>query len=91
MNELKLELGIRSLTHLKEKSCYNHNYYKIEPYGDGWCTYENDILLENCQEDYNCYNYELGHFDVKGEFVPVFGWSHDGESSAIQGMINKEE
>ena len=43
------------LTHIKDKSYYNHNFYKLdEPYNG--CLY----LLEDCNEEYDSYDYILG-------------------------------
>ena len=72
MQNMKIELGIERYEHLKDKSCYNHNYYKLESYGD-WCNLPYSILLEECHEDKDYYSYTLGHFDGN-EFVAVLAW-----------------
>jgi len=61
------------LAHIKDKSVYNHNYYKLQPYGD-WVDYHgNDILLEDCDEEYNSYKYSFGRFEGD-EYIPVFSY-----------------
>ena len=34
MKILEISLGLQSIKHLEEKSCYNCNYYELESYGD---------------------------------------------------------
>lgn len=60
-----------------DKSCYNCNYYELEPYID-WCIFcnGNNIIEAVCREDDEYYTYSLGHFEGD-EFVPVLEW--DGE------------
>ena len=38
MKMLKIQLGLNSIKHIEDKSCYNCNYYELEPYGD-WCIF----------------------------------------------------
>lgn len=80
MKELKITLGLSSIEHLKDKSMYNQNYYKLKSYGD-WCFLNgNDILEDICNEDENFDTFALGHFEGD-EFIRVLEWTGDyGES-----------
>ena len=77
MKKLNISLELETVKHLEDKSCYNCNYYELEPYGD-WCIFfnGNNIIEEICHEDDDFYTYSLGHFDGE-EFVGVVQW--DGE------------
>ncbi len=77
MKKLEIQLGLNSIQYIKEKSCYNNNYYKIEPYGD-WCCFfnGNDVIEEVCHEDEDYYTFTLGHFNNE-EFVGVLQWDGD--------------
>lgn len=46
--------------HIKDKSYYNHNYYK--PIGN---TFSNVYLYEVCNEDYNILSYYLVDGDIE--------------------------
>lgn len=74
--DIKLPLDIgRKLQHIKNKSCYNHNYYLLPTYGD-WIWYgdhNNNVLYQVCHEDENCYTYSLGRFE-NNKFVKVLSW-----------------
>ena len=53
----------------KERSWYNHNYYKLKNYGDWLCIapsyhYCELYLYEECYEDENCYTVRLGYFST---------------------------
>lgn len=71
-----------NLEYLEKPSVYNNNYFKIIPlsYGDayGINTYGNDILFTHCDEDWDYYEYQVGHFEGN-KFVPVFGWDSEYE------------
>ena len=75
MKKLNISLGLKSVEHLKDKSCYNCNYYELQSYGD-WCCFfnGNNIIEEVCHEDEDYCTYTLGHFDGE-EFVGVLEWS----------------
>ena len=77
MKLLKIQLGLKSIKHLEEKSHYNCNYYELEPYGD-WCIFfnGNNIIEEICHEEDDFYTYSLGHFDGN-EFVGVVQWDDE--------------
>jgi hypothetical protein len=75
--DLPLDIGYK-LKHLKEKSCYNNNYYELPRYGD-WIDYgdsNNNILYVDCHEDENCYTYYFGRFE-NDKFIKVIGWTTD--------------
>ena len=46
------ELDKKAIKHLKDKSCYNHNYYELDlsGYGDYITPAQCDILYEECDE-----------------------------------------
>lgn len=76
MEILHISLGLNSIKHLKEKSCYNCNYYEIEPYGD-WCYFfGNNVIEEACHEEEDYYTFTLGHFNNE-EFVGVLQWDSE--------------
>lgn len=60
--EFNISIPSRAVTHIKEKSEYNNNYYKLKDYGD-WYYGECDILQQICHEEENCYTYSLGYFE----------------------------
>lgn len=62
-----------TITWLKEKSCYNHNYYRIGDYGD-WLFGKLDTILQICHEDENCYEYQYGYFE-NDKFIPMLYWN----------------
>lgn len=88
---LNLQIEINSVEHLKDKSCYNHNFYKITSNLPWWSLQGNDIILEDCQEDYDSYMFSLGHFDQSGEFVSVIEWQSESGCNGIQDYIDEEE
>ena len=62
---------IKDCEHLKEISCYNSNYYKL-PFTINSC----DVILVNCNEDYNSMDYELGQV-IEGKFEQRFIFACD--------------
>lgn len=68
-----LTIPSQAVTHLKDISYYNHNYYKLDEYGD-WFFSEYDILKVVCHEDENCYTYSLGRFENE-KFNGVLHWT----------------
>ena len=70
------ELDRRAMTHLKDKSYYNHNYYQLDlsVYGDYITPEMCDILYEEFEEFSETYTYTLGYFagDI---FVRCFTWT----------------
>ena len=80
MKKISIPLSLESIKRLEDKSCYNRNYYELEPYGD-WCLFlnGNNIIEEICHEEDDFYTYSLGRFDGE-EFVGVLEWdSEPGE------------
>ena len=57
-----VKVSIKDCEYLKEISCYNSNYYKL-PFTINSC----DVVLVNCNEDYNSMDYELGDI-IDGQF-----------------------
>lgn len=73
--EFTFAIDKRYITHLKEKSYYNHNFYKLylQYYGDYIIPQKCNILYQECQDDdYDCY-YTLGYFE-NDKFVACFTW-----------------
>lgn len=64
------------ITHLKDKSYYDHNYYHIGHYGD-WLYGKLDTILQIYSECENCYEYQYGYFNDKDEFIPMLYWNTD--------------
>ena len=72
------ELDKRTLTHLKDKSTYNHNYYHIDTnrYGDYILPEKCDTIYENCTDDEFGAYYSLGWFEGD-TFVAAWTWYED--------------
>lgn len=70
------ELDTRAMTHLKDKSYYNHNYYELDlsMYGDYITPAACDILYEEFEEFSETYTYTLGYFEGV-DFVRCFTWT----------------
>ena len=75
------DLDTKYMTHIKEVSYYNHNYYKLDlnQYGDYIIPESCDVLYEECDEFYGTYTYTLGYFvngtPHFGEFERCFTWT----------------
>jgi hypothetical protein len=72
---MSFEINKDTVTHLKDKSTYNHNYYHIDTnrYGDYILPEKCDIIYENCTDDeYGAY-YSLGWFEGD-TFVAAWTW-----------------
>ena len=74
--ELSFTLDSRYITHIKDKSSYNHNYYKLDlsHYGD-YIIYEKcDVLYQECEDD--CFEayYSLGYLDENDKFQAMWTW-----------------
>ena len=81
------ELDKKAMTHLKERSSYNHNYYELDlnVYGDYIMPEKCNILYEECrgrlvyQSIRNALRcraisyYSLGYFEGD-KFQPMFTW-----------------
>lgn len=71
----KIELDKKAMTHLKDISSYNHNYYELDlsVYGDYIIAEKCNVLYEECSDDdFDAY-YSLGYFE-NGKFQPMFTW-----------------
>lgn len=62
-----------AITHIKEKSWYDHNFYKIDTYGD-WLYGKLNIILQKYNECENVYSYEYGYF-IDDKFVAELYWT----------------
>ena len=82
------ELDKKAMIHLKEKSYYNHNYYKLDlnVYGDYIIPNRCNILYEHCDDDCGAY-YTLGYFDGE-QFQPMFTW-FENEPADLNLIIEK--
>lgn len=79
---LNIPLDVRKLHFIKEKSCYNDNFFQIELDGYDNYLFGNDVLREQCYEDENYYEYIIGRFE-NDVFVEVLSWTHYGEDSIL--------
>ena len=70
------ELDTKHMTHIKEVSSYNHNYYKLDLsiYGDYITPAMCDVLYEEFDEFSETYTYTLGYFEG-ALFVRCFTWT----------------
>lgn len=89
MKILELKVEINSVEHLKDKSCYNHNFYKIVENHPWWSLQGNDVVEEVCHEDENYYTFALGHFDQNGEFVSILEWESETGCKGIEDYIHE--
>lgn len=75
------ELDTRAMTHLKDKSHYNKNYFKLDlsVYGDYITPELCNILYEEFDEFSETYTYTLGFFTgdafTGDTFVRCFTWT----------------
>ena len=77
------ELDTRYMEHLKDKSCYNHNYYELDLsyYGDFILKRKCNILFVESEDD-SCHSYyTLGYFDENDEFQEMWTWLDDWKSN----------
>ena len=75
---MSFELDKKTLTHLKERSSYNSNYYQINlsSYGDYILHEKCNVIYEKCVDDeFGCY-YSLGWFEGD-KFVAAWTWYND--------------
>jgi len=77
--QFSFELDARYIRHLKEKSCYNHNYYELDlsHYGDYIIPQKCNILYEDAEDDCYATYYSIGYFDEDGEFQAMWTWLED--------------
>ena len=70
------EIQKEHMTHLKEKSHYNNNYYQLNfsSYGDYFGVCRCNILHEVFDEFSETYTYALGFFE-NGNFNSMFEWT----------------
>ena len=61
---MKVIFDTGRLEHIKDKSSYNHNYYKL-PYSIDGCS----VLYEEWEDDSFEGYYHLGGFDESGEYI----------------------
>ena len=70
------DLNMTAMTHLKEKSTYNHNYFELDlsVYGDYIIPEKCNILFEHAEDDSPFTYYSLGYFEeeFKGEYVEEY-------------------
>jgi hypothetical protein len=86
------ELDQRAMTHLKDKSHYDHNYYKLDlsVYGDYITPEKCDILYEEYDEFSDTYTYTLGYFENTEHginFIKCFTWTDTNTIGIIAGGI----
>ena len=72
---MSFEIDKNTVTHLKDKSHYNHNYYHIDTnwYGDYILPEKCDTIYENCTDDEFGAYYSLGWFEGD-TFVAAWTW-----------------
>ena len=73
------ELDKKAITHIKDLSSYNHNYYQLDlsVYGDYITPATCNILYEEFEEFSETYTYTLGYFepvDTGVNFIKCFTW-----------------
>ena len=74
--DFSFSLDTRYIEHLKEKSYYNHNYYKLDLsyYGDYILSRKCNILYQECKDDCEEAYYSLGYFDADDKFQTMWTW-----------------
>jgi hypothetical protein len=75
---ISFEIDKDTLTHIEEKSCYNHNYYHIDTswYGDYIIPAKCDTIYEECDDVSDGAYYSLGWFEGD-EFIAAWTWYED--------------
>lgn len=87
---LNIRLDFEKFEWLEDKSCYNHNYYKMKGYGD-WCSMSGAPILEEvCHEDENYFSFAIGNFDKYGDFRAAIEWNSDSGCSGIADYMTRE-
>jgi hypothetical protein len=86
------ELDRRAMTHIKDLSSYNHNYYKLDlsVYGDYITPAMCDVLYEEFDEFSETYTYTLGYFesaDTGINFIKCFTWTETNSLGIMAGGI----
>lgn len=81
------ELDKNTLTHLKNVSYCNHNYYHVDftRYGDYILPEQCNTLYEEAIEDCSKCYYSLGYFK-NGKFQAMFTWLDD--SKDLNGILD---
>ena len=74
-NLIKFDIAIPSsaVSHIKEKSHYDYNFYHIGEYGD-WLYGELDTVLQIYHECENVYEYQYGYFENE-KFKAILYWN----------------
>ena len=77
--EFKFELNKEYMTHLKDKSLYNHNYYELDlsRYGDYIIPEKCNILYQEAEDDSCSAYYSIGYFDENAKFQAMWTWLDD--------------
>lgn len=72
---MSFEIDKSTLTYLKDKSYYNHNYYHIDTskYGDYIIPAKCDTIYEECDDISDSAYYSLGWFE-DNKFVAAWTW-----------------
>ena len=83
------DLNMTAMTHLKEKSTYNHNYFELDlsVYGDYIIPEKCNILFEHAEDDSPFTYYSLGYFE-DDKFKPMFTWRESELENAPTGLGN---
>jgi hypothetical protein len=72
--DFNIKLPTYGVTHIKQYSFYNRNYYKLKEYGDWLILYGNDILKQRYDECDNFYTYSFGKFEGD-KFIRAITWT----------------
>lgn len=82
---MNITISLKECFHLKERSNYNHNYYKLPYEVSGY-----NCILEICEEEYDSYLYVLG--DIKNvpfnqyDINTVFVYSPYGSDICLENI-----
>ena len=71
---MTIKIKLSEMKHLKEKSCYNNNYYA---FGNAGVE-----LFQHCDEEYNTYDYYL----IDGESKILLGSADGSDEEEIDFM-----
>ena len=82
------ELDKTAMTHLKERSTYNHNYYELDlrVYGDWIIPEKCNILFEHAEDDCPFVYYSLGYLE-DDKFKPMFTWLENDPADLSSSII----
>ena len=85
---MKILFDKGELKHIKDKSYYDNNYYKILNCGDSLTNFESLVLYQHYDEMFNIMEYELGVFE-NNKFNVYISWCENYECDDLKYILEK--